>query len=88
MADTIVVFNSFNAFVVRGSLPGYGDWTPPASSGGWVWCRSAAFRYPAVIMSRNSAVFRREDSHSPSYPGMGGTALVLLRWPLSQEAMK
>ena len=30
MADTIVVFYSFNAFVVRGSLPGYGDWTPPA----------------------------------------------------------
>ena len=38
-------------------------------------------------MSRNSAVFRREDSHSPSCPGMGGTALVLLRWPSSREAV-
>ena len=88
MADTIVVFYSFNAFVVRGSLPGYGDWTPPASSGGWICRKSVAFYYLAAIMSRNSAVFRREDSHSPSCPGMGGTALVLLRWPLSQEAMK
>lgn len=33
-------------------------------------------------------LFRREDSHSPSCPGMGGTALMLLRWPSSREAMK
>ena len=66
MADTIVVFYFFNAFVVRGSLPGYGDWTPPASSGGWICRKSVAFYYLAAIMSRNSAVFRREDSHSPS----------------------
>ena len=58
------------------------------SSGGWICRKSVAFYYLAAIMSRNSAVFRREDSHSPSCPGMGGTALVLLRWPLSQEAMK
>ena len=81
-------FYFVNAFVVRGSLPGYGVWTPPASSGGWICRKSVAFYYLAAIMSRNSAVFRREDSHSPSCPGMGGTALVLLRRPSSRETVK
>ena len=58
------------------------------SSGGWICRKSVAFYYLAAIMSRNSAVFRREDSHSPSCPGMGGTALVLLRRPSSREAVK
>ncbi len=67
----------------RFTVPGH-----TTSSGGWICRKSVAFYYLAAIMSRNSAVFRREDSHSPSCPGMGGTALVLLRRPSSREAVK
>ena len=67
----------------RFTVPGH-----TTSSGGWICRKSVAFYYLAAIMSRNSAVFRSEDSHSPSCPGMGGTALVLLRWLPSRQAMK
>ena len=92
MADTIVVFVLTRHWDLGASydcprqVPGAWSHHPHWRCG--ICCRSVAFDYPAANMSRNSAVFRREDSHSPSCPGMGGTALMLLRWPSSREAMK
>ena len=85
-------FRSYSSLVSWGKLrlspPGsLCQVTQPARAAGFL-CWSDAFVYPAANMSRNSAVFRREDSHSPSCPGMGGTALVLLRRPSSREAVK
>jgi len=113
MADAIVVFYSFNAIVVRGSLPGYADWTAPA-------LRAAGFLdVPNLITgARDSSLLPSATPTEPSHRftghpcvaaecqqcqgtllcpqgglalsilPFGGTALVLLRRPLSQEAMK
>lgn len=93
MADTIVVFVLTRHWVLGASydcprlVPCARSHNQRLRMAGFR-CKSVAFYRLAVSMSRNSAVFCREDSHSPSCPGMGGTALMLLRWPSSREAMK
>lgn len=71
MADAIVVFYSVNAIVVRGSLPGYADWTAPA-------LRAAGFLdVPNLITgARDSSLL---PSATPTEPSHRSTGNLLCR---------